>query len=62
MTYLSVTQAAARLGVSRQLVWLRVSQGTIKAEKVGSTWVIPEESVAEYERRRADDKTPVVSK
>ncbi|MBM4469833.1 excisionase family DNA-binding protein [Rhodococcus hoagii] len=38
---LSVTQAADLLGVSRQRVLQRISEGTIAARKVGRAWAIP---------------------
>lgn len=37
----SVTDAAAKLGVSRQAVLQRLESGSLAGQKVGKTWVIP---------------------
>ena len=37
----SVTDAAAQLGVSRQAVLQRLESGSLAGQKVGKTWVIP---------------------
>jgi len=42
---LSVTQAATRLGVSRQAVLQRLDAGTLSGERVGATWAIPAAAV-----------------
>lgn len=39
---LSVSEAAARLGVSRQAVLSRIDSGTLPAVRIGSTWAVPE--------------------
>lgn len=49
MTYLSITEAAQRLGVSRQSVWSRISRDIIKAERIGNTWAVPESEVQRIE-------------
>ena len=38
---LSVTEAADRLGVTRQAVLQRVEAGTLAATRIGSAWAIP---------------------
>lgn len=42
---LSVSEAAQRLGVTRQAVLQRIDSGSLPATKVGSAWVIPEGAV-----------------
>lgn len=37
----SVTEAAAALGVSRQAILQRLESGSLPGEKVGKTWVVP---------------------
>lgn len=39
---ISVIQAAARLGVSRRLVRRWIEDGRLRAERVGTVWVIRE--------------------
>jgi len=41
MDYVSVTEAAEQLGVSRQSVWWRIKHGIINADRVGCYWFIP---------------------
>ncbi|MCL2422966.1 MAG: helix-turn-helix domain-containing protein [Micrococcales bacterium] len=43
---LSVTQAAATLGVTRQAVLGRLERGTLRGRLVGSTWVVAAEELA----------------
>ena len=49
MTYLSITQTAQRLGVTRQSVWSRIDRGIIKAERIGNGWAIPDTEVQRIE-------------
>jgi len=42
MKYLSITETAKRLGVTRQSVWSRINSGIIHADRVGNVWVVPE--------------------
>ena len=42
---LSVTQVAARLGVSRQAVLQRLDSGSLPGRRVGATWTIPAAAV-----------------
>jgi excisionase family DNA binding protein len=45
--YLTVTQLADILGVSRITIHKRIKRGDIKAEKVGNTYIIPKSYVSE---------------
>lgn len=47
--YLSITEAAELLGVSRQRVFVLVTNGHIDGVKIGDTWIITRKSV---EKRR----------
>lgn len=40
MNYLSVTEYANQAGISRQAVLKRIEKGTVKATKVGKTYII----------------------
>lgn len=51
MAHLSTTQAAERLGVTRQHVGLLIRRGEIKAQQVGRNWIIDERSLEAFERR-----------
>lgn len=42
---LSVTQAAERLGITRQAILARATRGTIPAQRIGNQWLIPETAV-----------------
>lgn len=42
---LSVTEAAEKLGVTRQAVLQRIDAGSLPAVKIGSTWAVPVASV-----------------
>lgn len=42
---LSVTEAAAELGVSRQAVQQRIDAGSLPAQKIGSAYAIPRSAV-----------------
>lgn len=53
--FLSVTEAAPELGMTRQGVFYHVAQGLIKATKVGSTYVIPEKEVTRVRKERIRD-------
>lgn len=43
---LSVSEAAAKLGVSRQAVLERLGSGSLAGSKVGTTWAIPAAALA----------------
>ena len=53
--YLSVTQAAAALGISRQRVLVLVAEGRLPAVKVGSYWMIQANDLAEFMISRMPD-------
>jgi excisionase family DNA binding protein len=50
---LSVSQVAARLGVSRQRVFELITKGRLPATKVGEFYVITLSDVVAFEERRA---------
>jgi len=52
----SVTEAAERLGVSRQAVLQRLESGSLPGTKVGKTWVVQERAVL-----TADDAARIAS-
>ena len=45
MEYMSITEAAAVLGVSRQRVHAMVKAGILEAERIGSQWAVRKASV-----------------
>lgn len=47
MKYKTITEVAAELGKSRQLIWQRIRFGQMKAVRMGPLWFVP---VAEVER------------
>lgn len=47
---LSVVEAGKLLGVTRQRVQVLITEGRLKAEKVGSTFVVHKESVDKFKR------------
>jgi excisionase family DNA binding protein len=51
-TFLSTSQAAAILGVSRQRVVQLVYQGRLKANKVGNMYIIRKADLAEVANRK----------
>ena len=52
--HLSVTQAAAALGISRQRVLVLVAEGRLPAVKVGSYWVIRADDLEQFAATRAE--------
>jgi len=48
MAVIGTTEAAVRLGVSPRRVAAMIEKGLLKAEKVGSTWVIDEAEIARF--------------
>ena len=48
---LSVSEAAARLGVSRVRVWQWIKEGRLKAERLGNAWAIRERDLAKFKPR-----------
>ncbi len=53
--FLSVTEAAELLGVTRQQVLKLINSGTLKAEKLGIVYAVSADSVKNYE---AKDRKP----
>ena len=47
---LTIPQTADKLALSRQRVWLLVTQGRIKAQRVGQGYVINEREVERFDR------------
>lgn len=41
----TITQVAKILNMTRPLVWYHIRMGHIKAEKVGSVWIISDKEV-----------------
>jgi excisionase family DNA binding protein len=48
---LTITEAAARLGLETSWVRRLVTSGQLQARKVGPIWLVSEESVAAYQPR-----------
>lgn len=48
--YLTITEAAERLGVSRQRVHQLIKQGRLEAEQVGHIWIIPESALDDIKK------------
>ncbi len=48
---LTIPQAANELDLSRQRVWLLVTQGRIKAQRTGQLWLIPRREIEKFERQ-----------
>ncbi len=44
---LSVTEVAARLGITRQAVLLRIKSGSLPAHRIGRMWAIPATAIEE---------------
>lgn len=44
-TQFSLTEAAKRLGVSRQWLWTLIMMGRIPAERIGNQYVIKEDDI-----------------
>lgn len=51
MAYVSVAQAAERLGVGAQRVHQRIADGSLRAERIGSQWVVDELSLLRVAER-----------
>jgi excisionase family DNA binding protein len=49
--YVTTTEAASRLGLTVSGVRIACQRGTMRAEKIGRDWLIPESEVAWYELR-----------
>ncbi len=59
--YITISELADMLGISRVAVWKRVKKGRIKAEKIGNMYVITEREVANILRKKptAKDKSQI---
>jgi len=55
---LTIPQAAGQLDLSRQRVWLLVSQGRIKAQQIGQAWLISERELARFSATRTNGGRP----
>ncbi|MFW0838021.1 MAG: excisionase family DNA-binding protein [Candidatus Komeilibacteria bacterium] len=44
--YLSTTEVAKQLGISRIAVFQRIKNGQLKADKIGRNYAIPREAIA----------------
>lgn len=50
--FMSVTQAAPEVGMTRQSFWQQIRSGSIKAMKIGETYVIPMSEVRRIRKTR----------
>lgn len=48
----TIPEAAEYFGISRQRIWLLVTQGRIKAEQAGRQWLIKERDLLRFEWKR----------
>jgi excisionase family DNA binding protein len=53
MSNLSVAEAAKRLGVGVPRIHQRIADGSLRAERIGSQWVVDELSLLQVEERKA---------
>jgi len=49
---LTIPQAADELDLSRQRVWLLVTTGRIKAQRIGQGWLISQREVERFNQQR----------
>ncbi|MBI4941302.1 MAG: helix-turn-helix domain-containing protein [Actinobacteria bacterium] len=52
MSSISVSEAARRLGVNVPRIHQRIADGSLRAERIGSQWVVDERSLLEVAERR----------
>jgi excisionase family DNA binding protein len=52
MSQVSVSEAAARLGVTVPRIHQRIADGSLRAERIGSQWVVDERSLLDVAERR----------
>ena len=50
--YITTTQAAERLGITRHAVIALIRRGSLKAEKFGPTWIIKEKDLESVRNRK----------
>ena len=55
---LTIPQAAAELDLSRQRVWLLVTTGRIKAQRIGQAWLISERELTRFSERDRNHGRP----
>ncbi len=53
--YISTTEAADILGISRIAVFKKIKKGEIKAKKIGRNFAIAKEEIVSYQKERLDD-------
>jgi excisionase family DNA binding protein len=55
---LTIPQAANQLDLSRQRVWLLVTRGRIKAQRIGQVWLINERELVRFSGKRSNGSRP----
>ena len=55
---LTIPQAANELELSRQRVWLLVTTGRIKAQRIGQAWLISQREVEKFDTTRSNGGRP----
>ena len=55
---LTIPQAADQLDLSRQRVWLLVTIGRIKAQRIGQAWLISERDLARFNNTARNSGRP----
>jgi excisionase family DNA binding protein len=55
---LTITQAAERLGLSRQRIHVLIKEGRIRAEQAGKIWLITPEEVRKFKRKPRNGGRP----
>lgn len=58
MRYLSIADAATRLGIDPSRVRVLCRSGRIKAQRPGRDWLIPEGAIVAYEGQRRGPGRP----
>jgi excisionase family DNA binding protein len=53
---LSITEAAARIGVAPVTLRLQIQHGALKAEKVGGRYLVTATDLAAYDERRKEPR------
>ncbi len=54
--YISSTEAAAILGISRVAVFKKIQKGEIKAQKIGRNFAIERKELEHYQKSKLDDE------
>ena len=68
MAFLTVSQIAERLGISRWTAWIWIRQGQLKGFKLGHRWVIEEDELEKFIQKcregkiKTDDTSPFPKK